>query len=136
MGLESESGDPSAELLAKVEAAARLDRADPAEIIDWAVKRFHGNVAVAASFQDAVLVDLAVGVDPSIEVIFLDTEYHFPETHVCGAPFAVATTSTSSSRILRWHLTSSRAVRAAAVSFARWRRLPRRSTATTRGSRA
>jgi phosphoadenosine phosphosulfate reductase len=81
MGLESEGGGPSAELLAELdEAAARLDKADPVEIIEWAVKRFGGNVAVAASFQDAVLVDLAVGVDPAIEVIFLDTEYHFPET--------------------------------------------------------
>jgi len=35
---------------------------------------------MAASFQDAVLLDIAVGVDPRIEVIFLDTGFHFPET--------------------------------------------------------
>ena len=30
--------------------------------------------------QDAVLIDLAVKVEPSIEVVFIDTGYHFPET--------------------------------------------------------
>ena len=29
---------------------------------------------------DAVLIDLAVKVEPSIEVVFIDTRYHFPET--------------------------------------------------------
>jgi len=72
---------PSVELLAELEeASARLDEADPAEIIRWAVERFPDQVAVAASFQDAVLLDLAVGVDPRIEIIFLDTGFHFPET--------------------------------------------------------
>jgi phosphoadenosine phosphosulfate reductase len=30
--------------------------------------------------QDAVLVDLAVRADPGVEVVFLDTGFHFPET--------------------------------------------------------
>ena len=30
--------------------------------------------------QDAVLIDLATKVDPGIEVVFIDTGYHFPET--------------------------------------------------------
>ena len=78
---ESEQMEPSAELLAELEeAAARLEAADPMEIIEWAVKRFPAQVALAASFQDAALLDMAVRVDPSIEVIFLDTEFHFPET--------------------------------------------------------
>src|ERR1039458_8002617 len=81
MELESEGGGPSAELLAELdEAAARLDEADPVEIIEWTVNRFPGRGALAASFQDAALLDMAVGVDPSIEVIFLDTGFHFPET--------------------------------------------------------
>ena len=32
------------------------------------------------SFEDIVLIDLATKVAPGIEVIFLDTEAHFPET--------------------------------------------------------
>ncbi|MGA3351912.1 MAG: phosphoadenylyl-sulfate reductase [Acidimicrobiales bacterium] len=81
MELESEGHKPSADLLAELEAASdRLDKADPMEIVGWAVNRFPGQVALAASFQDAALLDMAVRVDPSIEVIFLDTEFHFPET--------------------------------------------------------
>jgi phosphoadenosine phosphosulfate reductase len=73
--------EPSIGLLAELEeVAARLEAADPVEIIRWAVNRFPAQVAVAASFQDAALIDMAVKVDPSIEVIFLDTEFHFPET--------------------------------------------------------
>ena len=78
---ETDGRGPSEGLLAEIEeASARLDKADPAQIIRWAVDRFPGQVAVAASFQDAVLLDLAVGVDPRIEVVFLDTGFHFPET--------------------------------------------------------
>jgi len=81
MALESEGGGLSAELLAELDAAATgLDEADPVEIIEWTVNRFPGGAALAASFQDAALVDMVVGVDPSIEVIFLDTGAHFPET--------------------------------------------------------
>ena len=81
MELESEGAGPSAELVAEIaEAAARLDAADPTEIIEWTVNRFPGQAALAASFQDAALLDMAVGVDPSLEVIFLDTGFHFPET--------------------------------------------------------
>jgi phosphoadenosine phosphosulfate reductase len=29
---------------------------------------------------DAVLIDVATKVDPGVEIIFLDTQYHFPET--------------------------------------------------------
>ena len=81
MELEPEGGGPSAELAAEIdEAAIRLDQADPVQIIEWTVNRFPGKIALAASFQDAALVDMTVGVDPGIEVIFLDTEFHFPET--------------------------------------------------------
>jgi phosphoadenosine phosphosulfate reductase len=81
MELEPEGGGPSAELAAEIdEAAIRLDEADPVQIIEWTVNRFPGKIALAASFQDAALVDMTVGVDPGIEVIFLDTEFHFPET--------------------------------------------------------
>lgn len=49
-------------------------------VVAWAVERFGSNLAMACSFQDAVLVDIAVAVDPRIEVVFLDTGAHFPET--------------------------------------------------------
>jgi phosphoadenosine phosphosulfate reductase len=81
MELDLHDQGVSAELLAELEeASARLDTADPVEIIEWTVHRFPGQVALAASFQDAALIDMAVKVDPAMEVIFLDTEFHFPET--------------------------------------------------------
>ena len=46
----------------------------------WAVERFGGALSLACSFQDCVIIDLAVEVDPGIEVLFLDTGFHFPET--------------------------------------------------------
>jgi phosphoadenosine phosphosulfate reductase len=49
-------------------------------IIEWAVDQFHPFMCLAASMTDAVLIDLAVKVEPSIEVVFIDTRYHFPET--------------------------------------------------------
>ena len=35
---------------------------------------------LAASFQDCVLIDVATQVVPEMEVVFLDTQYHFAET--------------------------------------------------------
>jgi len=61
-------------------ADARLDTAPAEKAIEWAVDRFGRDLVLAASFQDVVLIDLAVKVDPGIEVVFLDTEAHFPET--------------------------------------------------------
>ncbi|MGH9060054.1 MAG: phosphoadenylyl-sulfate reductase, partial [Acidimicrobiales bacterium] len=49
-------------------------------IIEWAVEQFHPHLCLSASMTDAVLIDLAVAVEPSIEVVFIDTRYHFPET--------------------------------------------------------
>ncbi len=62
------------------EAAKRLDAATAEEIIGWTVERFGDDLILASSFQDAVLIDLAVKVKPDIAVLFLDTGYHFPET--------------------------------------------------------
>jgi phosphoadenosine phosphosulfate reductase len=62
------------------EAAHALGNAAPTEVIDWALERFSGNVAMACSFEDLVLIDLALSRKPDLEVIFLDTGYHFDET--------------------------------------------------------
>ncbi len=49
-------------------------------IIKWAADSFGPYLSLAASMADALLIDLSVKVDPAIEVIFIDTGYHFPET--------------------------------------------------------
>jgi phosphoadenosine phosphosulfate reductase len=58
----------------------RFEREPASAIIQWAVDEFHPHLSLTASMTDAVLVDLAVKVEPSIEVVFIDTGYHFPET--------------------------------------------------------
>jgi len=57
-----------------------FERMPASKIIQWAVDSFGHHLAMSASMTDAVLIDLATKVDPAIEVIFIDTGYHFPET--------------------------------------------------------
>ncbi len=75
--IEARSTDLAARL---ADADARLEKLPPSKAVEWAVAEFKSDLVVAASFQDLVLVDLAVRVEPSIEVVFLDTGFHFPET--------------------------------------------------------
>lgn len=60
--------------------SASFETASPARIIRWAVEEFGTRLALTASMTDAVLIDMAVRVDPGIEVVFIDTGYHFAET--------------------------------------------------------
>jgi phosphoadenosine phosphosulfate reductase len=65
----------------EIEARALEFEAAPAgKVIAWAIERFGSGVSLACSFQDCVIIDLAVQIDPAIEVLFLDTGFHFPET--------------------------------------------------------
>lgn len=57
-----------------------LDGAPAGEILSWATATFFPDIAVACSMQDALVVDLAVKVEPRIEVFFLETGFHFSET--------------------------------------------------------
>jgi phosphoadenosine phosphosulfate reductase len=63
-----------------VALSARLEQEGATAAIRWTVERFGSAVALACSFQDCVIVDLATRVDPGLEVVFLDTGFHFPET--------------------------------------------------------
>jgi phosphoadenosine phosphosulfate reductase len=60
--------------------SAELEKKPASAAIKWAWERFGTGVVLAASFQDCVLVDVASKVAPDIEVVFLDTQYHFAET--------------------------------------------------------
>lgn len=63
-----------------VAISERCETAPASAVIRWAVETFGDSIALAASFEDIVLIDLATKVAPGIEVVFLDTEAHFPET--------------------------------------------------------
>ncbi|MGI8986480.1 MAG: phosphoadenylyl-sulfate reductase [Nocardioidaceae bacterium] len=63
----------------------------PAElIIEWAVQTFGTRFCVTSSMADSVLAHLASTVAPGIDLVFLDTGYHFAET--LGTRDAVAAT--------------------------------------------
>jgi phosphoadenosine phosphosulfate reductase len=60
--------------------SAELEHEPASAAVRWAHDRFGSGLVLAASFQDCVLVDIAVQAVPAIEVVFLDTQYHFAET--------------------------------------------------------
>jgi phosphoadenosine phosphosulfate reductase len=60
--------------------AAELDGANADDLLRWTDEHFGGDYIVASNMQDAVLVDLAAKVRPGVDVLFLDTGYHFVET--------------------------------------------------------
>ena len=62
------------------ELNSEFEHAPASNIIRWAVDAFGPHLCLTASMTDAVLIDLAVKADPAIEVVFIDTGYHFPET--------------------------------------------------------
>ncbi|MEJ6537628.1 MAG: phosphoadenylyl-sulfate reductase [Mycobacterium sp.] len=63
-----------------IRGAADLDGATAAELLAWTDTHVAGRYVVAANMQDAVLIDLAAKVRPGVDVLFLDTGYHFAET--------------------------------------------------------
>jgi phosphoadenosine phosphosulfate reductase len=70
-------------------ASAELADADAAAALEWTARTFGDRWIVASNMQDAVLIDLAVKAKPNVDVLFLETGYHFAET--IGTRDAVAT---------------------------------------------
>jgi len=50
------------------------------QVLAWAAETFGNRMIVASNMQDAVLVELAAKARPGVDVLFLDTGYHFAET--------------------------------------------------------
>lgn len=57
-----------------------LEESSATQIIQWAAEKFDDGMVMTASFQDAILIDLIAKHAPATKVVFLDTQYHFPET--------------------------------------------------------
>jgi len=68
--------------LAEIAYAAQptLDGAPAEAVIEWAVEQFGPRFCVTSSMADGVVAHLASRVAPGIDVIFLDTGLHFPQT--------------------------------------------------------
>jgi phosphoadenosine phosphosulfate reductase len=71
---------PAPERSALTAAAEALETASAADVVRWAWDRYGSSLVVTSSFQDSVLIDVVASVAPRTEVVFLDTQYHFPET--------------------------------------------------------
>ena len=74
----SSTDDLTDEVLAELNA--KFERSSAGDMVEWAVERFHPQMCLTASMTDAVLIDVATKVEPAVEVVFIDTGYHFPET--------------------------------------------------------
>jgi phosphoadenosine phosphosulfate reductase len=57
-----------------------LGEATAEEILQWTADTFGRRYCVTSSMEDAVVAHLASRVMPGVDVVFLDTGYHFPET--------------------------------------------------------
>jgi phosphoadenosine phosphosulfate reductase len=71
-------------------AGEQLEGRSAHDILSWANDRFSAAWCVTSSMADAVVPHLAARVRPGVDVIFLDTGYHFAET--MGTRDAVAAT--------------------------------------------
>ncbi len=72
--------DPQAMRSLAETAARELENASAEEVVRWATDTFGQRICITSSMSDAVIMHLASAVSPGIDVVFLDTGYHFPET--------------------------------------------------------
>ena len=66
------------------EANRRFAGKEPQQLLGWAFDRFQDKVTMASSFgglSGAVILDMAVGINPGVRVFYLDTDFLFPETY-------------------------------------------------------
>ena len=62
------------------EAAEALSGAPAEDVIRWAAQTFGSRVCITSSMTDAVIIHLVSQLKPGVDVLFLDTGYHFAET--------------------------------------------------------
>ena len=85
---DGHSSEQLRDLVAHV--GAELELAPAETIIEWAAATFGEKFCVTSSMADGVLSHLVSSVVPGVDVVFLDTGYHFVET--IGTRDAVAAT--------------------------------------------
>ncbi|GHF25497.1 phosphoadenosine phosphosulfate reductase [Streptomyces mashuensis] len=74
------SGDDDRLRVLAERAGRELEDAPALDILRWAAATFGDRLCVTSSMEDAVVAHLASRALPGIDVLFLDTGYHFPET--------------------------------------------------------
>jgi len=72
---------PTSELAELARAAQpTLDGAPAEAVLEWAADTFGPRFCVTSSMADGVLAHLASRVAPGVDIVFLDTGLHFPQT--------------------------------------------------------
>lgn len=72
---------PNQNLLDELESKnLEFEHSSPLQILEWTFERFGTDVVMACSFEDIALLHMVHQLRPSTEIIFLDTQGHFPET--------------------------------------------------------
>jgi len=61
----------------------RYEQATAEDIISWAIENFGTGLTVGTSFgaSGLVLMDLAIKIQPDIDIFYIDTNYFFPESY-------------------------------------------------------
>jgi phosphoadenosine phosphosulfate reductase len=72
--------DPQRMRAVAEKAAEELEGAAAEDVVRWATDVFGDRICITSSMNDAVLIHLVSAIRPGIDVVFLDTGYHFPET--------------------------------------------------------
>ncbi len=62
------------------QAGRDLETASAQDVLRWAVETFGDRFVIASSMGDGLLASLAASVASGVDVLFLDTGYHFAET--------------------------------------------------------
>lgn len=62
------------------QAGRDLEDASALDVLRWAAETFGPRFCVTSSMEDAIVAHLASRALPGVDVVFLDTGYHFPET--------------------------------------------------------
>ena len=63
---------------------ARYEQGTAESILTWAIETFGTGLAIGTSFgaSGLVLMDLALKIQPDVDIFYIDTGYFFPETHI------------------------------------------------------
>ncbi len=64
--------------------ATELEGATPQDILKWAFQQYHPDISLACSFggiTGMALLDMAVKIEPDVNVFYLDTDFLFQETY-------------------------------------------------------
>src|SRR5215813_2277327 len=76
-------GPPAGEIERIEATGALLDESAPEATLAWAFEQFENRLTIATGFgaEGVALIDMAVKLNPAVDVFFLDTGFLFPETY-------------------------------------------------------